>query len=281
MIKKSIVRFVCLFLVSALGLSACAATGESTQAPAPEIGGEKVELVVFAAASMTETMTEIAELYKAVAPDVTILYNFDSSGTLKTQIQEGADVDIFISAGQKQMNQLDITADPAVNEENLDFVIEDTRFNLVKNTVVLIVPEASTADISTFEDVATDKVSLLAIGNSDVPVGQYAEEILTFLGLWDQLNADQKISFGSNVKEVLSQVEANSVDAGIVYSTDAATATGVKVVAVAPEESAKPPVYPAAVMKPTNNEAAARAFLEFLKTDECKAIFEKVGFIIP
>lgn len=119
------------------------------------------ELIVFAAASMTDTMNEIAEMYKAVDPDVNIVYNFDSSGTLKTQIQEGADCDIFISAAQKQMNQLDAVNGGEANTENLDFVDSDTRFNLVSNSVVLITPEGNPSDVKSFEDVGTDKVSLL------------------------------------------------------------------------------------------------------------------------
>ncbi len=254
----------------------------ATEAPVEEEpAAEPVELIVFAAASMTEAMNEIAELYKAVAPNVTIVYNFDSSGTLKTQIAEGADCDVFISAGQKQMNQLDITADAEVNTEGLDFVLADSRFNIVSNKVVLIVPEGSDKGITSFEDVLTDKVTLVALGNSDVPAGQYAEEIYTNLGLWDQLVASNKVSYGTNVKEVLEQVAAASVDCGVVYSTDAATADGVTVVCEAPEGSHKAIVYPAAILNITKNQEAAEAFVEFLKGAECSAVFEKIGFSIP
>ena len=180
------------------------------------------ELIVFAAASMTDTMNEIAEMYKAIEPDVNIVYNFDSSGTLKTQIQEGADCDIFISAAQKQMNQLDAVNGGEANTENLDFVDSDTRFNLVSNSVVLITPEGNPAGIESFEDVGTDKVKLIALGNSDVPVGQYSEEIFTYMDLWDKMNEENKITFGTNVREVLAQVEEGSVDCGVVNSTDAA-----------------------------------------------------------
>ncbi len=291
--KKTAALFLSL-LMAAFFAAGCAApapapepaptaapTAEPTAEPTPEPAAEPVELVVFAAASMTEAMNEIAENYKAVAPNVTITYNFDSSGTLKTQIQEGADCDIFISAGQKQMNELDITADAAVNTEGLDFVLPGSRFNIVSNKVVLIVPEGSDKGIADFTDAATDKVALIALGNSDVPVGQYAEEIYTNLGLWDQLNADKKISFGTNVKEVLSQVQAGSVDCGVVYSTDAATATGVTVVASAPEGSHKAITYPAAILNITRNQAAAEAFAEYLKSDACSAVFERIGFTIP
>ena len=239
-------------------------------------------LVVFAAASMTESMNKIAELYAKEAPEVKIVYNFDSSGTLKTQIQEGADCDIFISAGQRQMDQMDIAADPAVNTEKLDFVLPGTRFNIVANQVVLIVPKGvNPKGIGDFKDVATDKVALVALGNSDVPVGQYSQEIYANLGFWDQLNSEQKISFASNVKEVLSQVAAGAVDCGIVYSTDAATSDGVEIVARAPEGSHRPIVYPAAILRRTKNEDKAKAFVGFLKGEVSAGVFEGIGFAIP
>ena len=239
-------------------------------------------VTVFAAASMTESMNRIAELYKKVAPDVKIVYNFDSSGTLKTQIQEGADCDIFISAGQKQMNQMDIDADPKVNTEKLDFVMKGTRFNIVSNKVVLIVPKGvNPKGINDFKDVVSDKVSLVALGNSDVPVGQYSQEIYTNLGLWDQLNSMNRISFASNVKEVLSQVAAGAVDCGIVYSTDAATSSGVDIVAEAPKDSHKPITYPAAILSRAKDVDAAKAFVAFLQGDEAAEVFKSIGFAIP
>lgn len=258
-----------------------ALTPEPVATPAPEPTPDPVELIVFAAASMTESMNRIAELYKAVAPHVTVVYNFDSSGTLKTQIQEGADCDVFISAGQKQMNELDITADSAVNVDQLDFVLQGTRFNIVSNAVVMIVPEGSDKGIDNFEDVLTDKVALVALGNSDVPVGQYSEEIYTNLGMWENLVGSGKVTYGSNVKEVLAQVELASVDCGIVYSTDAATASGIEVVASAPEGSHKAITYPAAILNTTKAREAAEAFVAFLKGPEASAVFESIGFVIP
>ncbi|MDD5946048.1 MAG: molybdate ABC transporter substrate-binding protein [Clostridia bacterium] len=278
-------KFLCLAASAVLALgvmTGCSSSSKTTetQEPAEEETAEHVELVVFAAASMTDTMNEIAEMYKDVAPNVTISYNFDSSGTLKTQIQEGADCDIFISAAQKQMNQLDITQDSSVNTEGLDFVDTDTRFDLVSNSIVLITPEENPAGVNSFEDVDTDKVSLIALGNSDVPVGQYSEEIFTYMGIWDKLNNEQKITFGTNVREVLAQVEEGGADCGIVYSTDAATTDKVEVVASAPEGSHKAITYPAAVLKTSNNPDAAKAFIEYLKTDECTAVFENAGFVV-
>ena len=237
----------------------------------------EVTLNVFAAASMTETLTEIQEMYKEVAPNVTLVFNFDSSGTLKTQIQEGADCDVFISAAQKQMNQLDKDADPEVNTEGLDYVLEGTRINLLENKVVLAVPDGNPKGIESFADLGTDKLSLLALGNEDVPVGQYSEEILTNLGMLDQLEQENKITYGSNVKEVTTQVSEAAADAGIIYATDAYSA-GLPVAAQADDTMCKQVIYPAAVLNISENQDAAEAFLDYLKTDDCMKVFEEVGF---
>jgi len=213
-------------------------------------------LTVFAAASLTEALTEIATLYKGT----TLTFNFESSGTLQKQIENGAEADLFISAGQKQI------VDAAI------------RKDILVNKVVLIVPKNSKKNIKSFEDCFTDKVSLLAIGNSNVPVGQYAEEIFRFLNGWEKISA--KASLGSNVKEVLSQVENGSVDAGVVYATDAATAKNVKVVAQAPAGSHKPAIYPAMVLKNSKHAQEAKKFLDFLSSPEAVAVFKKIGFEI-
>lgn len=267
------------------GAASTAATSASpsaseSAAPSPSGSEQPVELTVFAAASMTETMKQIAEQYKKVAPNVTIVYNFDSSGTLKTQIQEGADCDLFISAAQKQMNQLDITADASVNTEKLDFVDESTRCNLLENKVTLVVPEGNPAGITSFKDLATDKLKLLAIGNSDVPVGQYSLDILKSLGTSaDALAAEGKITYGSNVKEVVSQVSEGAVDAGIIYATDAYSA-GLTVVDTATKDMCKQVVYPAAVLKNAKHPEEAKAFLDYLKSADSAKIFQAVGFSV-
>lgn len=247
------------------------------EAENPTADSEAVTLHIFAAASMTETLEEIQKMYADVAPEVTLVFNFDSSGTLKTQIQEGAECDMFISAAQKQMNQLDITADPEINEEGLDFVLEKSRLNLLENKVVLAVAEGNPSGITSFEDLGSDKLQLLALGNEDVPVGQYSTELLTNLELLDKLEADGKITYGSNVKEVTTQVSEASADAGIIYATDAFSA-GLTVVDEATEDLCKKVVYPAAIMKTAQNQEAAAAFLEYLQTPECMKVFESVGF---
>lgn len=269
--------------VMVLSFAACAAPAtEETAAPEETVPeAEPVELIVFAAASMTETMNQIAEMYKTVAPNVTLTYNFDSSGTLKTQIQEGAECDLFISAGQKQMNQLDITADPEVNTDKLDFVLEGTRINLLENRVTLCVPEGNPKDIKSFDDLA-DKLKegsvLMAMGNSDVPVGQYTQKILAFYGLDEEkLAKDGVITYGTNVKEVTTQVTEASVDCGVVYCTDAFSA-GLTPVDYATKEMCGQVIYPAAVLNISKNQEAAKEFLAYLQTDEAMKVFEAVGF---
>ena len=263
---------MCFMVLPLAGCGTSQATETKENAEAAE-----VTLNVFAAASMTETLTEIQEMYKEVAPNVTLVFNFDSSGTLKTQIQEGADCDVFISAAQKQMNQLDKDADPEVNTEGLDYVLEGTRINLLENKVVLAVPDGNPKGIESFADLGTDKLSLLALGNEDVPVGQYSEEILTNLGMLDQLEQENKITYGSNVKEVTTQVSEAAADAGIIYATDAYSA-GLLVVAQADDTMCKQVIYPAAVLNISENQDAAEAFLDYLKTDDCMKVFEEVGF---
>ena len=244
-------------------------SAEPADTTSPEPEAAPVEVVVFAAASMEATLTEIAELYKEVAPNVTLTYNFDSSGTLKTQIEEGAVCDLFISAGQKQMNQLDAADTSGANEGGLDFVNSDTRINLVENKVVLAVPDDNPAGIESFQDLASDKLSLLCIGNEDVPVGSYSLEILDTLGIdIAQLEADGKVTYGTNVTEVANQVKEAAVDCGIIYATDAFTYE-LNVVDAATEDMCSQVIYPAAVMKSGTAEAqeAAQAFLDYLHTD--------------
>lgn len=240
----------------------------------------QTEIIVFAAASMTETLTEIAGRYMEAHPDVTVTCNFDSSGTLKTQIQEGADCDLFISAAQKQMDQLDIDASSEVNTEGLDVVDGATRVDLLENRVTLAVPEGNPRGVAGFDqlaDLLKEGEILLAIGNSDVPVGQYTQKIFEFYGI-DESAVAGKLTYGSNVKEVTTQVAENSVDCGIIYGTDAFSA-GLSVVDEATEAMCGGRVvYPAAVLKTAEDPLAAWDFLAYLQTDACAEIFASVGF---
>lgn len=266
-----------LAMAMVFALAACSSNDEQKDA---DDNKAREEVVVFAAASMTETLNQIKETYEK-DHNVTLTFNFDSSGTLKTQIQEGADCDLFISAGQKQMNQLDITADKEVNTEGLDFVASDSRVNLLENKVVLVVPEGNPKGIKGFDDLAAklaDGSVLMAMGNSDVPVGQYTQKILSYYKLDETALANAgTITYGTNVKEVTTQVAEGSVDCGIVYCTDAFSA-GLTVVDSATKDMCGRVIYPAAVMKNAKHADAAKAFLEYLQSDAAMKVFENVGF---
>ena len=261
--------------------STASSTASSAAASSEAASGESVELIVFAAASLTETLNAIAETYSAENPGVTFSFNFDSSGTLKTQIQEGADCDLFISAGQKQMNQLDSTASAEVNTEGLDFVDAESRVDLLENKVVLCVPEGSDKGIGSFDSLAEHLKAediLFCMGNSDVPVGQYTQKILAYYDLDEAaLAAAGVITYGSNVKEVTTPVSEASVDAGVVYCTDAYSA-GLTPVDEATKEMCGQVIYPAAVMKNALHAEAAKEFLAYLRTDRAATVFESVGF---
>ena len=288
--KKILSLILSLSLV--LALAACGGNPGAANSPVQNSGTpvgntpaqeKTVDVVVFAAASMEATLTEIAELYKEVAPNVNLIFTFDSSGTLKTQIEEGAVCDLFISAAQKQMNQLD-AADTTGTNEGLDFVLSDTRINFVENKVVLAVPDDNPKDIQSFSDLATDKLSLLCLGNDDVPVGAYSLQILDTLGIdIAALESAGKVTYASNVSEVANQVKEGAVDCGIIYATDAFTYE-LNVVDQATADMCDQVIYPAAVMKCGTDEAsqaAAQAFLDYLHTDESAiSVLEGVGFTV-
>ena len=236
-----------------------------TATPAPEKA--PVELLVCAAASLTDVMAELAEVYKLTAPHVTLAFTFGSSGAMQTQIEEGAPADLFLSAGKKQMNAL----------LEKEMILPESDIDLLENKVVLIVPKDSTLALASFEDASTDKVKLIALGEaSGVPVGQYSKQIFEFFGIWDAVS--KKSNFGSDVRQVLTWVEGGEVDCGVVYATDAMTSDLVSVAALAPEGSSDKIIYPAAAVKATTQPGEALAFLDFLQTPEASAIFEKYGF---
>lgn len=282
---KALAALMALAMTMTACLTGCGNTNTNTNADtgsAASDSGKKTELVVFAAASMTETLNQIKTDYEAQHKDVTLMYNFDSSGTLKTQIQEGATCDVFISAAQKQMDQLDASKDETANPEKLDFINSDSRMDLLENKVVLVVPENNPKNINSFDDLKNKLESgdvLMAMGNSDVPVGQYTQKILQYFGLDEKALADAgEITYGSNVKEVTTQVSEGSADCGIVYYTDAYSA-GLKVVGEATEEMCGKTIYPAAVMKNSEHPEQAQEFLAYLSSDAAAKVFEKVGFV--
>lgn len=276
--SKAIAALLALAVSMTACLTGCGRTNTDTNADA----SEKTELVVFAAASMTETLNQIKTDYEAQHKDITLTYNFDSSGTLKTQIQEGATCDVFISAAQKQMDQLDASKDNTANPEQLDFINSDSRMDLLENKVVLVVPENNPKNINSFDDLKNKLESgdvLMAMGNSDVPVGQYTQKILQYWGLDEKALADAgEITYGSNVKEVTTQVSEGSADCGVVYYTDAYSA-GLKIVGEATEEMCGKTIYPATVMKNSEHPEQAQEFLAYLSSDAAAKVFEKVGFV--
>ena len=279
--KKLLSLLLALALV--FSLAACSSKNDGANTDGDAQNGENTEsidLIVFAAASMTETLTEIAEMYKEVAPNVNITFNFDSSGKLLTQISEGADCDLFISAAPTQMNAMDgsLIDDKDKNPDGLDLIVTDSRIDLLANTVTLAVPAGNPKGIESLDQLAELLKSgdvMLAIGNSDVPVGQYTEKIFAYYGL-DEAALTDCLTYGNNVKEVTTQVSEASTDCGIIYATDAYSA-GLTVVDSATAEMCGQVIYPAAVLK-GEKEEAAQAFLDYLQTADAMEVFESVGF---
>ena len=269
-----------LMLTALFGCGQASQTADGAQ---DTRSAQTTELTVFAAASMTETLNQIAEDYKTVDPNVSLTFNFASSGDLLTQIKEGADCDVFISAAPKQMNALDgsLKDDTDKNPDGLDELLGGTRIDLLENKVTLAVPEGNPKDIKSFDDLA-DKLKsgdvLLAIGNSDVPVGQYTQKIFAHYGLDEAALASSGVlTYGSNVKEVTTQVSEGAVDCGIIYATDAFSA-GLVTVDEATADMCGQVIYPAAVLKNSAHADEAKAFLDYLTTDEAGKVFESVGF---
>lgn len=278
--KKLLSLLLALALVFSLAACGSKTDDTTTDDTQGDANAESVDLVVFAAASMTETLTEIAEMYKEVAPNVNITYNFDSSGKLLTQISEGADCDLFISAAPTQMNAMDgsLIGDTEKNPDGLDLIVTDSRIDLLENKVTLAVPEGNPKGIESFDQLAQLLKSgdvLLAIGNSDVPVGQYTQKIFAYYGL-DESAMTDCLTYGNNVKEVTTQVSEAAADCGIIYATDAYSA-GLTVVDSATAEMCGQVIYPAAVLK-GEKEEAAQAFLDYLQTADAMEVFKSVGF---
>lgn len=278
--KKLLSLLLALALVFSLAACGSKTDDTTTDDTQGDANAESVDLVVFAAASMTETLTEIAEMYKEVAPNVNITYNFDSSGKLLTQISEGADCDLFISAAPKQMNAMDgsLIDDKDKNPDGLDLIVTDSRINLLENKVTLAVPKGNPKDIESFDQLAELLKSgdvMLAIGNSDVPVGQYTQKIFAYYGL-DESAMTDCLTYGNNVKEVTTQVSEAAADCGIIYATDAYSAD-LTVVDSATAEMCGQVIYPAAVLK-GEKEEAAQAFLDYLQTADAMEVFKSVGF---
>lgn len=229
---------------------------------------QKTDLIVFAAASMTETLEEIKPLFENKYPDINLIYTFDSSGTLKNQISEGASADVFISASSKQINQL--------IDENL--ILKEDTLDILENKIVIVSSENSNIEINSVEDLLSDEINTIALGNSDVPVGDYSEKLLKNIGIWDQIYG--KVTFGSNVKEVTTWIKEGVADVGIIYSTDAVS-EGLNIQLNVEENLLDEKIiYPIGILENSNQKENSKKFLEFLKTEESKEIFENVGFVV-
>lgn len=272
---------VCSLILTAL--FGCGQASQTANGAQDTQSAQTTELTVFAAASMTETLNRIAEDYKTVEPNVSLTFSFASSGDLLSQIKEGADCDVFISAAPKQMNALDgsLKDDADKNPDGLDELLDGTRIDLLENKVVLAVPEGNPKNIDSFDKLA-DRLGagevFLAIGNSDVPVGQYTRKIFAHYGLDERSLADAGVlTYGSNVKEVTTQVIEGAVDCGIIYATDAYSA-GLESVDEATADMCGQVIYPAAVLRNSAHPDEAKAFLDYLTGEDAGRVFESVGF---
>lgn len=255
-------------LSAALLLAGCGG-GSAPAKPAATPVARPVELTISAAVSLKDALKDVQTAYREKAPQVKLVCNFAASGSLQKQIEQGAPADIFISASPKQMNEL----------ETKNLIRKPTRRNLVENKLVLIVPENSQLKIARFEELTNSGLKKLGIGEPKVvPAGQYAQQVLKKLGLWDPLV--DKIVFAKDVRTVLAYVETGNVDAGIVYKTDAAASRKVKIAATAPAGSHTPILYPAAILAGAKNGKAAEDFMAFLTSPASKTIFEKHGFVM-
>jgi len=222
---------------------------------------------VSAAASLKDAVTELNYMYVGDDPFTKVVVNFGGSGTLQKQIENGAPVDVFISASAVQMDAL----------QKQQLIIEGSRRNLLKNKVVLIVPADSTPGIADFRDLTGEKVGKIAVGDpKSVPAGQYAQLVFDKYGITDQLKP--KLVFGSDVRQVLTYVETGNVDAGVVFLTDAKISKKVKVVADAPDDINATVVYPVAVINASNNMEIAEDYVNFLFSETARAVFQKYGF---
>ncbi|MEG0318762.1 MAG: molybdate ABC transporter substrate-binding protein [Niameybacter sp.] len=227
---------------------------------------EPVELYVLAASSLSDVLSEVEAAYQTYAPEIELNFSFDASGTLARQIEEGAPADVFISAAMKQMNSL----------SQVGLVEAESVIKLLKNQIVLIQPKGYTPRLSGFEDVISEQVEMIAVGNENVPVGDYTKTLYERLGLWEEVLG--KANLATSVRQVLDWVATENVDCGVVYQTDAAIEERVEVVAIADPLSTDEVIYPAGVIADSLHKQAAKDFLTFLKSKEANTLFEKYGF---
>ncbi len=259
---KRFYTLLVIMLLAIVGVTGCGNGDEQLTAETPT-----TELTIAAAASLTDAANELATTYTAEHPEIKITYSFAASGTLQKQIEEGAPIDLFVSAGKSQMDAL----------VNKDLVEEDSLQNLLGNELVLIAPQDSI--ISGFDSLTGESVGKIGIGTPEsVPAGKYAQETLTTMQLWDKLQDQGKFVMAKDVREVMTWVETGNVDAGLVYRSDTVVGKGIKIVEAAPAGSSKPIVYPMAVIASSKHPQEAAAFEAFLASDEAMEVFKKYGF---
>lgn len=252
---------------SAADAATAVAISDGEEPGKAEIPEEKVELTILAAASLTDVCDELKTRFEKENPSISISISYGGSGALQTQIEEGAPADVFMSAAMKQMTALD-------GEGLMD---SDSIVQLLENKVVMIVPKENDTSVSSFEDAATDAVTMIGLGEpGSVPVGQYSEEIFNSLGILAAVK--EKANYGSDVRTVLSWVETAAVDCGVVYATDAYTTEDVKIVCEAPEGTCSKVLYPVGVVAASEHPDAAAAWLAFIQCDASMELFESYGF---
>ncbi|MDT9339488.1 molybdate ABC transporter substrate-binding protein [Trichodesmium erythraeum 21-75] len=263
--KSAIATFKFIAILTSLLIISCSPNTNNSYS---QLTTSRINLTISAAASLKDAMAEIKPIYEQKKPDISLTLNLASSGSLRQQIEQGAPVDLFISASPSHMNML--------QEKGL--IIDKSLRDLLKNKMVLIVPQENTASINTFQDLTKDTIKTISIGEpKSVPAGKYGQEILSYLGVYETVK--QKIVFAKNVRQIVNYVTTGNVDAGIVYQTDTKDSSRAKIVANAPEKSHTPIVYPMAIIKDSKNIEAAKQLEEFILTPEAKAVFEKYGFI--
>ncbi|WP_093795840.1 molybdate ABC transporter substrate-binding protein [Sporomusa acidovorans] len=266
MINSRVLAMLALVVFSVFALVGC---GSGQQNPPAAQQTQPIEINVSAAVSLKDALAEIQNNYQAKNPNIKLVYNLGASGSLQKQIEQGAPADIFISAAPKQMDEL----------EAKNLMNKATRKNLVENKLVVVVPKETKLNITKLEDLVQGSVQKIALGETaTVPAGQYAQQVLQKLGLWDKVK--EKVVFAKDVRTVLAYTETGNVEAGIVYQTDATSSDKVKIAAVAPEGSHQPIVYPAAITTGTKQQKASEDFLAYLFSAESKAVFEKYGFVM-
>jgi molybdate transport system substrate-binding protein len=267
MTRKRVLAFACWLLCCCLLVVGCSQrTPNSASNPSPTV--QTISLTISAAASLKDSLEALKPIYAKGKPNIKLVYNFGSSGALQQQIEQGAKVDLFISAATKQMDAL----------EKKGLLVDGTRKNLLSNQMVLITPQNST-DVSDIKDLTSPRVKRIALGEpKSVPAGQYAQQVLTSFKIADKIK--NKVVYAKDVRQALNFVESGNADAGLVYLSDAKITPKVKIVTTVEESTHSPIVYPIAVLKSSKNVNAAKEFEQFLFGGDVKTVFEKQGFTV-